>query len=87
MYLWKGDKMLRKLLRMLISEHEMYEFNVSGLTVREFAKKYGLPPTTIQKIRHTSNDSVSSHSIDVLLQQMNVSLVDIINMVNILIQM
>ena len=79
MYVWKGDKVIRKPLRMLIAEHVTYEFNDSGLTVREFAKKYGVPPTTIQKLRYVTNDSISSHSVDVLLQQMNVSLVDLIN--------
>lgn len=71
--------MTRKALRTLVSEYVLDELEKSEMTVREFAKKVGVPPSTIQKLKNPATKSMQSDSMDQLLQGMEVSLIDIIN--------
>lgn len=71
--------MPRKPLRKLVSEYVVEELETSGMTIREFAKKASVPPTTIHKLRDPEKKSMNSASLDQVLEGLEVSLIDIIN--------
>lgn len=71
--------MERKPLRLLLSEFVADEFEKSGLSVREFAKKSGVSHSTIQKLKYPQSGGVRLDIVDDLLNNLGVSLEDIIN--------
>lgn len=71
--------MERKPLRLLLSEFVADEFENSGLSVREFAKEFGVSHSTIQKLKYPQSGGVRLDIADDLLSNLGVSLEDIIN--------
>ncbi|WP_430833497.1 helix-turn-helix domain-containing protein [Erysipelothrix rhusiopathiae] len=71
--------MERKPLRYILSEFVADEVKKTGLTVRGFAKKAGVSHSTIQKLKYPNSGGVRLDIVDELLNNLGVTLKEIIN--------
>ncbi|MDE8245145.1 helix-turn-helix domain-containing protein [Erysipelothrix rhusiopathiae] len=70
--------MQRKPLRSVISTFVAEEFYSSDLTMREFAKKYGLSLGNLQKLLSSDTKGFNINTVDNILNGFNVSLITIL---------
>ncbi|MDE8339789.1 hypothetical protein PT226_05085 [Erysipelothrix rhusiopathiae] len=71
--------MERKPLRYILSEFVADEVKKNVLTVRGFAKKAGVSHLTIQKLKYPNSGGVRLDIVDELLNNLGVTLKEIIN--------
>lgn len=67
LYSTGGDTVIRKPLRSVLSQYVTDEFNKSGLSMREFAKKHGISLGVLQKLLDTDVKGFNVNTVDKIL--------------------